>query len=466
MRPVTVLILHPPAPPDASEPVRWLVEARVRIAERHRSLFEAAGAETVRIVTDDSAQPISFGERLRGLAREVADATPKGRRHGLVLIGSGAMPLARQSDLEDFVRVARSVARRPVALANSYYSADAIALPDVGIVLAVPDLPSDNALPRWLAERAGIPVRDRGNVWRLGVDIDSPLDVLLVAGDPSCPAPLRALAREIAAAVPDLVDAIRAVAATLDNRRAELLLAGRSSSRTLRWLEQRAGCRVRALIEERGMRSSSTLALGDLDAERDHPPAMPADQIRFGPPRTVLGLLLDESGPRMLPVVVAQLGDAAVLDTRVLFAHRHGLDERRWPSLDDRLASDLLRPGDIEDPWLRQITRRALDSRTPMLLGGHTLVGPGLPLIPGVVRWLDTPDESHGVGAAEEPEELELRVQPETELAEAAGADSAGATEPEAEPEANPDAEGPRDDELLVAAGGGSGPVQASFWAA
>ena len=187
MRPVTVLILHPPAPPDASEAVRWLVEARERIAERHRSLFEAAGAETVRIVTDDPVQPISFGERLRGLAREIADATPRGRRHGLVLIGSGAMPLARQSDLEDFVRVARSVARRPVALANSYYSADAIALPDVGIVASVPDLPSDNALPRWLAERAGIPVRDRRDVWRLGVDIDSPLDVLLVAGDPDCP---------------------------------------------------------------------------------------------------------------------------------------------------------------------------------------------------------------------------------------------------------------------------------------
>jgi hypothetical protein len=367
------------------------------------------------------------------------------------------MPLARQSDLEEFVRVARSVARRPVALANSYYSADVIALPNVGIALDVPDLPSDNALPRWLAERAGVPVRDRRTVWRLGIDIDSPIDVLLVAGDPGCPPALRSLAREIAAGAPEVVQALRAVAATLNDRRAELLLAGRSSARTLRWLEQRAACRVRALIEERGMRSSSTLALGDLDVERDEPPAIPADQIRFGPPRSVLGLLLDESGPRMLPTVVAQLGDAAIIDTRVLLAHRHGLDERRWPSLDDRLASDLLRPGDIEDPWLRQITRRALESRTPMLLGGHTLVGPGLSLIPGVVRWLDAPDEPEPVpepatdaGPGAEPEILELRVQTEDELA-------AVDTPPESEPVATGDEE-----PALVAAG--AGPVQATLW--
>lgn len=393
MRRVTVLILHPPAPADASEPVRWLVEARTRIAARHEQLFLEAGADTVRIVSGEATQSVSFGERLRGLAREIADATPKGRRHGLVVIGSGAMPLARRSDLAEFVRVARSVARRPVALANSYYSADAVALPDVGIVLGVPDLPSDNALPRWLSERAGVPVRDRRAVWRLGIDIDSPLDVLLVAGDPGCPRPVRTLAREIAAGSPDLVAALRAVAGTIDDRRSELLVAGRSSARTLLWLEQRAACRVRALIEERGMRSSTSLALGDLDDERDQPPLVPAETIRFGPPRSVLGLLLDESGPRLLPTVVAQLGDAAIIDTRVLLAHRHGLDERRWPPLADRLASDLLRPAEIGDPWLRQVTRRATEARTPMLLGGHTLVGPGLPLIPGVVRWLDQPDE-------------------------------------------------------------------------
>jgi len=405
VRPVTVLILHPPSPADGGEPVRWLATAREVIAEGHRAAFVAAGAEHVRVVSQDGG-PLTFGQRLRSLAREVVEATLPGRRHGLVVIGSGAMPLARRLDLEEFVRVARSVARRPVALANSYYSADAVAIPDAAILLALPDLPSDNALPRWLAERAGVPVRDRRNVWRLSVDIDSPLDVVLLAGDPGCPPALRALAREIAAGAPEFTDALRGVVAVMADRRSELFVAGRSSSRTLRWLETRVACRVRALIEERGMRSGTALALGDLDEERDQPPAVPAASVELAPPRSLLALALDESGPRQLAPLIGQLCDAAVLDSRVLLAHRLGSDERRWPPLAQRLASDLLRPDEVRDPWLRELTRRALAARRPILLGGHTLVGPGLPLIPGAVRWLDQP---------EEPEEPEKPAAPEPE---------------------------------------------------
>jgi hypothetical protein len=39
-----------------------------------------------------------------------------------------------------------------------------------------------------------------------------------------------------------------------------------------------------------------------------------------------------------------------------------------------------LRPRDIRDPWLAELTASALDGRIPVLLGGHTLVGPGLRL--------------------------------------------------------------------------------------
>ncbi len=91
--------------------------------------------------------------------------------------------------------------------------------------------------------------------------------------------------------------------------------------------------------------------------------------------------MLDDRGPGALGTVVAELGDAAAIDTRVLLAHRLGPDESAWPSLADRLASDLLRPADITDPWLREATASALEATVPILLGGHTLVGPGLPLL-------------------------------------------------------------------------------------
>jgi hypothetical protein len=64
----------------------------------------------------------------------------------------------------------------------------------------------------------------------------------------------------------------------------------------------------------------------------------------------------------------------------VLLAHRLGADERRWPVAEGRYASDLLLHERVADPWLRALTRSALEAPVPIALGGHTLVGPGIRL--------------------------------------------------------------------------------------
>jgi hypothetical protein len=159
---------------------------------------------------------------------------------------------------------------------------------------------------------------------------------------------------------------LRAIAA--DPRR-ELLVFGRAGSATLRWLERNVRCRVRFLAEERGLRASSPLAIGGGSAS----PARP--------PRATLGRLLDARAPESLADIVAELADGAFIDTRVLMADRFGADESTWPAPADRYASDLLRPEDIENPWLRSLTQSAAGSGLPIALGAHTLVGPGIPLV-------------------------------------------------------------------------------------
>ena len=357
MPPVTVLILAPLLAADAGLLERRLDEARTALAEHHRTTFLEAGADAV-VVHREPPDDTPFGARLRRLVEELRPA-------GLVVLGAGSVPTATAADLGAFVLAA--AADGPGALANHRHSADIIAIAGAADVLRdLPsDLASDNALPRWLAEVAGIPLRDLRARRHLAMDVDSPLDLLLLAGRrgaPKLPLPDDAEAGPVRGRLA----ALRRLAT---DPGAELLVAGRTSAADLRWLERSTRSRTRALVEERGLRTAG------IGATVGRPNRRPA--------RSVLGVLLDRDGPGSLGHHVTGLCDGALLDSRVLIAHRHGAHERWWPSAEDRFASDLLLPGWIRDPWLADLTAAAVEAPIPILLGGHSLVGPGLRLALG-----------------------------------------------------------------------------------
>lgn len=382
MTDAAVWILHAPAADTAGPLERWVAAERAVLAERHRHGFQRAGATSVRIVSgppDDTP----FGARLRQL---VATHRPG----GVVVLGSGSVPLATAADRRAFVDTAASNERH--ALTNNRYSSDIVAIGCAERLLDVPDLAGDNALPRWLEEVAGYTVAGRRR-WRLAIDIDGPLDLVLT-GKVAALAGAAKSAVDIDGAVakgvtsPDVryrttpvgrdeisldvaLDRLAAVASVATDRRAELVLAGRTSASTLAWLERSIAARIRALVEERGLRASSSLAQSRAGGAR----------TRTRPPVSVLGMVLDRDGPAALGERLGQLGDAAVVDTRVLLAHRLGPDEADWPSAEDRFASDLLLADRIHDRWLRDLTASAAAAPIPVVLGGHTLVGPGLRLV-------------------------------------------------------------------------------------
>ena len=107
----------------------------------------------------------------------------------------------------------------------------------------------------------------------------------------------------------------------------------------------RTASRTRALVEERGLRTSTP---------------WPAP-TGIGP----RGCCWSATGRRRSGRHLARLGDAAVVDSRVLLAHRLGADERAGRSPEDRFASDLLLPERIADPWLRELTARRGERADP-----------------------------------------------------------------------------------------------------
>ncbi len=348
MTEVDVAILHLEPDAAAGPLTHATAAARMELADRHRRGFLAAGA-TAATVHVGRADGVSFGERLRDLAAGVSDG-------GLIVLGSGAIPLATAADRRELVEAARRT--EAAALTNNQYSADVVAIARARSVLAdLPDLATDNMLPRWLDEVAGIPVSDHRGRRRLGIDIDGPLDLVLLGG--------RWIAHLGGVDTERVTLAIRGVRRVAEDAHGELLVAGRISAANVEWLERQTSSRIRALIEERGLRTR-------------RPGQRPA--------ASVLGALLEHDGPGSLGAHVERLAEGAVVDSRVLLAHRFGADEAGWPRAEDRFASDLLLADRVADPWLRALTVSAAEARVPIVLGGHTLVGPGLPLTLGRSR--------------------------------------------------------------------------------
>ena len=329
-----MLIFHAAAPDGAGPLVRALAEARRALAERQRVAFLAAGADEAEIVAGPP-DGLSFGERLGAAMRARTGGagaaggrrgSPRavGRTGGAIVLGSGSIPLARAADLRRFVEVAAGPAGH--ALANNRYSADVVAVSRAADLAELPPLPADNALPRWLEERAGVAVTDLRSRWRLGVDVDTPLD-LIVLGDPA--ARDGAAVRDRHGTEPLIGERLAALSDVLTNRRAELLVAGRVSATTLR-----------------GWRAAWPAASGPWSRSAGSEPRRASPNRA---PRPARGRLAPSwascstaTAPSRWPAPSPRLADAAVIDTRVLLAHRHGADESatcRRPGRRPRIAS-------------------------------------------------------------------------------------------------------------------------------
>ncbi|HSC29196.1 MAG TPA: hypothetical protein VLD67_18105, partial [Vicinamibacterales bacterium] len=151
------------------------------------------------------------------------------------------------------------------------------------------------------------------------------------------------------------------VGEVMRDRYAELVVAGRLPAGTWAELETQTACRVRCFIEERGMRSARGSG---------------------GVPRSLLAAVLRRSSPADLVGELARLGDAVVLDTRVLMATVAGSAEvSAWPPEEERFASDFGDASRVTTPWLRELTEAATDASVPFVFGGHALVSDGLRLI-------------------------------------------------------------------------------------
>ncbi len=242
---------------------------------------------------------------------------------------------------------------------NNIYSSDwAAFVPAEVAVQHANDLRSDNSLGWILSRQGGLAAREWPRSAATQFDLDTPTD-LLIAGlnTPEGSARLfGSIGQHLRAHITALGwddTHVRQAAKVLVTPAKQVIIAGRVPQSTWAYLESKTLCWMRVFSEERGMRASGRLAGGQV--------------------RSLLADYVALVGLERFFREMGELADALFLDSRVMMAARGS-----WPSPADRFYSDLRRPDDIADPFLRDFTAAALAAPTPVVLGGHSLVSGGL----------------------------------------------------------------------------------------
>lgn len=278
---------------------------------------------------------------------------------------AGAVALLDDAGLDDLLS--------PVpgeVVANNRFSADCFVVAgDLERALGIlGGCASDNGAPRTLND-AGWSWRDLGRGAWARFDVDTTLDLALLRlatrldGSRPLDGSLRGFLEmaRVPGDRPLEVPHLDALGAVVRDRAAELVVAGRIPTTTWQVLEEETACRVRAIVEERGMRSARGAG---------------------GAPRSILAALMERTSPADLVAELSRLGDGVVLDTRVLMAAVAGSAEAvAWPPEEERFASDFGDASRIATPWLRELVEAAAAAPVPFLVGGHALVSDGLRLI-------------------------------------------------------------------------------------
>lgn len=308
---------------------------------------------------DPPAECFHFGRRLAGLIEryDVERA---------LYTGGGSAPLLGVQQWAEVVDRLGHADR--LVITNNLHSCDWVAFTPAGETLSwIAEQENDNAIAWVLMNEGRFPVQALPASGGSRFDIDTPADLLIAQRHPAIGVYLRRYLEQLGWQSPQLDD----VLAEMRTKGGSLVVAGRVSPEAWGALQGATQCWVRVFAEERGMRASG----------RQH----------SGRVRSLLSSYLDLVGYEQFFADLGALANGVLLDNRVILAS-HGL----WPSAIDRYRSDLYRWDQIEDAFLRALTRAAAEAAVPVVMGGHTVVAGGLMALTEAVYAVDSAPTGRG----------------------------------------------------------------------
>lgn len=250
---------------------------------------------------------------------------------------------------EIFLISSEILEKENIFIANNVFSSDFAAFSPADVVNSI-DMPRiDNLLAYLLREEGGLDYIPLGMSMGTIFDIDTPSDLLVLgvcsnAGEKT---------RKTINSLNLNLDKVKKMLSVFEDGCKEILICGRVSPQILTHLERHISCRLRVFSEERGMKARGRIERGEV--------------------KSIIGSFLSDVGIDRFFDHISSICDGAFIDSRVLFAHL-----KKNLSKQDRFLSDLGEYECIDDDFVREFTKKSMESPVPIILGGHSLISGGL----------------------------------------------------------------------------------------
>ncbi len=301
---------------------------------------------------DPDVRSFHFGAHL-------AETIVVNRLDHVMYFGGASAPLLDLQLLKLLLKLFEQSSHEQVAITNNLHSSDWLVLSNVHRALPhIQKANRDNGLAWVLQEECGYDVRVLTEMRpAVALDLDTPTDLAILRQHPECPPNLRQATENT------LLDAIpvQSLLKVLTSAGSHVTIIGRVGPRAWDALSAATQVWIRVFSEERGMVASERIDRSEV--------------------QSLLGVLLDLQGPEAFFRTLADMTDAAIIDSRVLMAHQ-GLH----PSDADRFASDLFMVDAIQNEWIRTFTAAAANASIPVVLGGHNVVSGGLHVLSEILE--------------------------------------------------------------------------------
>lgn len=288
-----------------------------------------------------------FPEKDFHFGSELSSLINREKLENVFYMGGASIPLVTVSELQEICLLLLN--SKSIIYANNAQSADIIAFTPGSMINKIDPPKMDNVLGMTLRDSTGVQQKLFKNTAGLLFDLDTPADLLVLAGSPFTG--LRA--RRILDGLHLDLSRLEKAKDVLRGDYEDALLLGRVGAPVIAHINQNLKLRLRIFSEERGMK-----ALGREES---------------GEAISLMGFFLEEVGLRRFVKYLERVAQCAFLDTRVLMIH---LGQRL--SAEERFLSDLGRWQEMKNPVMREFTRAVVESKIPVLCGGHSLVLGGL----------------------------------------------------------------------------------------